>query len=95
MPAGATVASTANMAFIGTEKNVPVNFVSMELSIETAADEDEGEEPEEYTWTMDVGYIALEYATPDYGINFVENMLGLAPMSITGTPTLDNRQFLY
>ena len=61
-----------------TEKNVQVDFATIELSL-TDVDE------VEYDFTMDVGFIAESYVTAGtYGIDFNENVLGLAPMSLTG-----------
>ena len=91
MPEGSVPTATVNMGFpaSATEKNVEVNFVEMNLSL---TDEDEVE----YEWTMDVGFIAESYVTAGtYGIDFKENMLGLAPMTLTGDDILDKRQFLY
>ena len=87
MPTGSTP-TEVNMSFPNSDSTVPVEFVEMQLQI-TDVDQ------VEYEWTMDVGFIAESYVTAGtYGINFSENVLGLAPMSLTSTD-LDKRQFLY
>jgi len=91
VPEGVTP-TTVNMAFISDgEKNVPVNFVPLSLSISSEVDEVETD----YAWDMSIGYIAETYVLDGtYGIDFDQNMLGLAPMTVTGDATIDSRQFL-
>ena len=91
VPSGQTVVSSTNMAFIENgDKNVQVDFVSMDLSLTSL------EAGTTYSWTMDVGYINESYLDQPntYGIDFDQNMLGLAPMTLTNDATIDQRQFL-
>ena len=58
---------------------IPVNFV--ETTLQMVADD---KDSTEYNFTMDIGWISVEYQNSVYFDNFKENMLGLAPMFIEG-----------
>ena len=94
-PTGATKISTDPVSMIFKEglEAVPVDFYNMKLQMIS-----NDEVPVTYSWSMDIGYIADKYFTtteyPDanYGLDFYENMLGLAPMS--DSELYDERRFL-
>ena len=74
------------MAFGGGAANVTVDFVTTDLQMI-------GTDNIVYKWTMDIGVIDPSFVTSDttsYGINFNENMLGLAPMTLLSTDAVAN-----
>ena len=77
------------MTFPGSDETVPVNFYEIDLYL---TDPDE----KKYNWHMQIGFIDEKYVKEEYGINFNENVLGLAPMTLATTAgsNLDQRQFL-
>ena len=68
------------MTFPGASEAIPVKFYKINLYITDVNNA-------EHAWTMSMGFIDETYLTSPStsGINFDENVLGLAPMTLTGT----------
>jgi hypothetical protein len=84
-----TVVNSEMMEFENGKGKIPVDFVNVNLQLYA---DDDAQTP--YSWNMDIGYIDPFYASPQYFVNYQENMLGLAPMA-SEDPAYLRRQFLY
>lgn len=84
-----TVVKSQEMQFAEGYDPIPVNFINVNLQLYA---NDDAETP--YSWNMDIAYIDPFYASPQYFVNYKENMLGLSPMA-TSDPNLLRRQFMY
>ena len=78
------------MTFPGATETVRVDFYEANLYITDYIKDGVGEKR---SWTMQMGFIDEDVAIEEYGIYFKENVLGLAPMTLTtdeGAPTTTN-----
>ena len=79
---------TVSYRFSPKKDLVEVNFVEVDMVMQ-------GTDGNDYTWTMDMGFIdPTTYQNSNYFDFYKENMLGLTPTDFEDTST-QARQFLY